>query len=144
MSLIGNFIHDETGGITLDWVVLTAVIVGTGISVLQTVSGGIENASVDTATALRGQVIKQSFESDLCDHGIEGLRSREAERVAQGGSDAVDIDHWLSSVASAFSDETLMEETARAAEGLDDNGGWSRQHTIQGLLECDAARRGLG
>ncbi|MEE9428730.1 MAG: hypothetical protein V3V25_11330 [Paracoccaceae bacterium] len=39
MTLI-NFINDEDGAVTVDWVVLTAAIVGLGIAVLTSVSGG--------------------------------------------------------------------------------------------------------
>ncbi len=39
MTLI-NFIKDEDGAVTVDWVVLTAAIVGLGIAVLTSVSGG--------------------------------------------------------------------------------------------------------
>jgi Flp pilus assembly pilin Flp len=35
-----NFKRDEDGAVTVDWVVLTAAIVGLGIAVLASVSGG--------------------------------------------------------------------------------------------------------
>jgi len=35
-----NFIKNEDGAVTVDWVVLTAAIVGLGIAVLTSVSGG--------------------------------------------------------------------------------------------------------
>ena len=35
-----NFRKDEDGAVTVDWVVLTAAIVGLGIAVLTSVSGG--------------------------------------------------------------------------------------------------------
>ena len=40
MKLFTNFFADEDGAVTVDWVVLTAAIVGLGIAVLSTVSGG--------------------------------------------------------------------------------------------------------
>ncbi len=39
-NLIKNFKADEDGAVTVDWVVLTAAIVGLGIAVLTSVSGG--------------------------------------------------------------------------------------------------------
>jgi Flp pilus assembly pilin Flp len=36
-----NFARDEDGAVTVDWVVLTAAIVGLGIAVLTTVGGGV-------------------------------------------------------------------------------------------------------
>ncbi len=40
MNLFTNFLNDESGAVTVDWVVLTAAIVGLGIAVLTSVSGG--------------------------------------------------------------------------------------------------------
>jgi len=39
-NIIKNFSRDEDGAVTVDWVVLTAAIVGLGIAVLTSVSGG--------------------------------------------------------------------------------------------------------
>ncbi|MCB1348249.1 MAG: hypothetical protein KDK11_06245 [Maritimibacter sp.] len=39
-NLIKTFTRDEDGAVTVDWVVLTAAIVGLGIAVLSSVSGG--------------------------------------------------------------------------------------------------------
>ena len=39
-KLAQNFCRDEDGAVTVDWVVLTAAIVGLGIAVLSSVSGG--------------------------------------------------------------------------------------------------------
>lgn len=38
--MLQNFKRDEDGAVTVDWVVLTAAIVGLGIAVLTSVSGG--------------------------------------------------------------------------------------------------------
>lgn len=35
-----RFLKDESGAVTVDWVVLTAAIVGLGVAVIATVSGG--------------------------------------------------------------------------------------------------------
>jgi Flp pilus assembly pilin Flp len=40
-----NFTTDESGAVTVDWVVLTAALVGLGILVITTISGGIETAA---------------------------------------------------------------------------------------------------
>ncbi|MBC7154028.1 MAG: hypothetical protein H5U19_05335 [Rhodobacteraceae bacterium] len=40
-TLIQNFRNDESGAVTVDWVVLTAAIVGLGIAVIATVGEGI-------------------------------------------------------------------------------------------------------
>ncbi|NNL17484.1 MAG: hypothetical protein HKP37_01965, partial [Boseongicola sp.] len=40
MKLFNTFLADESGAVTVDWVVLTAAIVGLGIAVLTSVGGG--------------------------------------------------------------------------------------------------------
>lgn len=47
-----DFFADETGAVTVDWVVLTAAIVGLGMATMAVVSGGVENVSNDTARQL--------------------------------------------------------------------------------------------
>jgi len=45
MKIFTKFVNDESGAITVDWVVLTAAIVGIAIAVITLISGGIENAA---------------------------------------------------------------------------------------------------
>ena len=44
-KLVKNFRNDEDGAVTVDWVVLTAAIVGLGIAVLAAVEGGLTTAT---------------------------------------------------------------------------------------------------
>ncbi len=60
-KLAKNFKNDESGAVTVDWVVLTAAIVGLGIAVLATVSGGVQNLSGDINKQLSGQGISTKF-----------------------------------------------------------------------------------
>ncbi|WP_425516554.1 Flp family type IVb pilin, partial [Pseudohalocynthiibacter aestuariivivens] len=39
LNFIKNFAKDESGAVTVDWVVLTAAIVGLGIAIMTTVGG---------------------------------------------------------------------------------------------------------
>jgi len=58
MKLFTKFANDESGAVTVDWVVLTAAIVGIAIAVITLISGGIEdaangiNAELGTASAI--------------------------------------------------------------------------------------------
>ncbi len=45
MNYMTSFKNDESGAVTVDWVVLTAAIVGIAIAVVTLVSGGVEDAS---------------------------------------------------------------------------------------------------
>ncbi|MEM6576960.1 MAG: hypothetical protein AAF678_00585 [Pseudomonadota bacterium] len=40
-KLFKNFAKDEDGAVTVDWVVLTAAVVGLGVAAITTVSGGV-------------------------------------------------------------------------------------------------------
>lgn len=51
---IKTFLNAEDGAVTVDWVVLTAALVGLGLAVLSVVSGGLENLSGQIATDLAG------------------------------------------------------------------------------------------
>ncbi len=50
LNFIKNFRNDEDGAVTVDWVVLTAAIVGLGIAVLTSVGGGTMSASDTLST----------------------------------------------------------------------------------------------
>ena len=44
--------NPKSGAVTVDWVVLTAAIVGLGLAVMAVVSGGIEDLSSDISDTL--------------------------------------------------------------------------------------------
>lgn len=52
LDKINTFINDESGAVTVDWVVLTAALVGLGLAVMAVVSGGVENITGDTGQTL--------------------------------------------------------------------------------------------
>ena len=52
-----NFRTDEDGAVTVDWVVLTALIVGLGILVLTTIGGGTTVLSERISAQLAAQTI---------------------------------------------------------------------------------------
>jgi Flp pilus assembly pilin Flp len=51
-ALIKNFAKSESGAVTVDWVVLTAALVGLGLAVMAVVSAGVENLGTDIANSL--------------------------------------------------------------------------------------------
>ncbi|ARE41390.1 Flp pilus assembly protein, pilin Flp [Rhodovulum sp. P5] len=54
---IKNFRDDESGAVTVDWVVLTAAIVGLGVAVLSTVQGGVTSMAGKIQASLTGAEI---------------------------------------------------------------------------------------
>ena len=56
-KLMQNFKRDEDGAVTVDWVVLTAAIVGLGIAVLASVSSGTTSLADKISSNLSAQTI---------------------------------------------------------------------------------------
>ena len=52
VSLIKTFAADESGAVTVDWVVLTAAIVGLGLAVVTSVRSGVSSLATDISTSL--------------------------------------------------------------------------------------------
>ena len=53
-KLFTNFKNDEDGAVTVDWVVLTAALVGLGLAVITVISGGINTAAIGINSELEG------------------------------------------------------------------------------------------
>ncbi|MBR3370594.1 MAG: hypothetical protein IKG52_08185 [Rhodobacteraceae bacterium] len=51
---IKSFAADESGAVTVDWVVLTAAIVGLGIAVIASVQGGVNSLANSISSAVSG------------------------------------------------------------------------------------------
>lgn len=60
---IKAFFASENGAVAVDWVVMTAGLVGLGLATSSVVSGGVSNASNDISAALTGQGISNFFEA---------------------------------------------------------------------------------
>jgi len=60
-NLIKSFQRDEDGAVTVDWVVLTAAIVGLGIAVLTTVGNATDDYADDIGDYLSSQSIKTTY-----------------------------------------------------------------------------------
>jgi Flp pilus assembly pilin Flp len=60
-KLVKTFKNDESGAVTVDWVVLTAAIVGLGIAVLTAVAGSIGNVT----DAIEGDLATADTFSDI-------------------------------------------------------------------------------
>jgi hypothetical protein len=58
---IKNFGKDEDGAVTVDWVVLTAALVGLGIAVLAAVETGLADLSGDISSELQKDIIDTTF-----------------------------------------------------------------------------------
>ena len=54
LNLLKRFAKDEDGAVTVDWVVLTAAIVGLGLAVITSVRSGVGDLATDISTSLSG------------------------------------------------------------------------------------------
>jgi len=57
IKFIKNFRKDEEGAVTVDWVVLTAAIVGLGVAGVTTVSGGVNSLAGNISSGVSGQSV---------------------------------------------------------------------------------------
>lgn len=57
LNFIKNFRADEDGAVTVDWVVLTAAIVGLGVTAITFVSQGVNTLGSQISTELTSQTV---------------------------------------------------------------------------------------
>ncbi|WP_071672579.1 hypothetical protein [Nioella nitratireducens] len=56
-----SFALSDSGAVTVDWVVLTAALVGLGLAVTNTVSSGLESLSSEIKAQLETDMISDGF-----------------------------------------------------------------------------------
>ena len=57
MKFINTFCKDEDGAVTVDWVVLTAAVVGLGVAAYSSISGGTSTLTASTSNYMSSQDI---------------------------------------------------------------------------------------
>jgi len=62
LNIFKSFKNDEAGAVTVDWVVLTAAIVGLGMVVMTTVGGGITTLGTNVAGDLTTVGTNQAYD----------------------------------------------------------------------------------
>ncbi|MEW9922212.1 Flp family type IVb pilin [Marimonas sp. MJW-29] len=55
MNFIKNFRRDEDGAVTVDWVVLTAAVVGLAVAAYTSIETGASNLTANTSTFMDGR-----------------------------------------------------------------------------------------
>jgi hypothetical protein len=61
LPVFQSYLFDESGAITVDWVVLTATVTGLGLAVAGVVSSGLQSASRQTSDTLSSISIQTTF-----------------------------------------------------------------------------------
>ena len=59
----GSFSKNEAGAVTVDWVVLTAALVGLGLATMSVVGSGVESLSTSSSQAIASAPIRTTFTS---------------------------------------------------------------------------------
>ena len=60
--MLNTFLHAESGAVTVDWVVLTAGLVGLSLAVMGVLSTGVQTAAMSIAAELSDDIIGTLFE----------------------------------------------------------------------------------
>ena len=60
-KLAKRFARDEDGAVTVDWVVLTAAVVGLGMAVGASIRGGVQNLTEDASSAMTDYDLSTTF-----------------------------------------------------------------------------------
>lgn len=107
-----TFLEDEGGAVTVDWVVLTAALVGLGLAVMSVVSEGVRALSEDIGTQLSSDgIIRTSFS--------DGSVSFEAAAAALG----VDVSGEIAALRGLSNQELaglIASTSATAASSAED------------------------
>lgn len=72
MASMKQFLEDEAGAVTVDWVVLTAALAGIGIGIVAVVRSGAINAADETAVFLcKGDIDAPKFDLKMSGEACE-------------------------------------------------------------------------
>lgn len=139
-----SFARTETGAVTVDWVVLTAGLVGLGLATMTVVSTGVQDASEDTNAVLtQDGIIQTSFGSQIVRAGPyyeayvsiatanpAGLQILSDSWGIETGHDDIEniyYDLFSDVIANRPDDELAADTTARIQEDV------TRQHQYDQL-----------
>ena len=116
-----RFLENEAGAVTVDWVVLTAGLVGLGIATMAVVSAGVQNNSSQTSAQISGQIITTGFApsmSDALNLYDEPLYNNEGTWTTLIGVYASQPEEWR----KGYADQLLgqLEEELRSGNQVGD------------------------
>jgi Flp pilus assembly pilin Flp len=59
MTKLNKFLAEEDGAVTVDWVVLTAAIIGLGLVVIAAIAAGMTNVSTGVGASLNNGTVTE-------------------------------------------------------------------------------------
>ena len=127
------FFRDDSGAVTVDWVVMTAAAVGLGIAGTAAVSTGTENLSEDVATVATDYEISTSF----------GASVDYSDWTALNPGIVPSYTEWM----AGFTDENLLAHMNNMEQYADVEQGaghpYETYHDEYYIAREEAASRGL-
>lgn len=71
-KFITNFLNEEDGAVTVDWVVLTAAVVGLGVAGVAAVQGGVDSLAGKIETEVGGAGVVTLSDTTLGQETTDG------------------------------------------------------------------------
>ncbi len=133
-SSIARYLSSEDGAVTVDWVVLTAALVGLGVAAMAVVSNGVEDVSTDMATSLASADITNPFGEPVAPF------ERNQWTARTGGVEALET--WI----GGFEDQQLLDHMtnqAQYADGTQTGHPYDTYHDEFWVARDEAVTRGL-
>lgn len=141
-----EFIASEEGAVTVDWVVLTAAIVGLGLAVATVVSGGMQNLSGDIDTQLEATEVAYNWGGDT---GLSILNEGAIHSRHGGG--------WMEGTVAGWSDPNVISDAdlialhqdsatfvaQQEANGITNRQEYETRIDYLGATEAAMANRGI-
>lgn len=62
-KILQEFLRDDAGAVTVDWVVLTAAIVGLGVAVITTIGGGTDSLATEVSSTFSSATVTLTLPS---------------------------------------------------------------------------------
>ncbi len=121
--LLKTFFYEESGAVTVDWVVLTAGIVGLGLATTAVVSGGVSDLAGDVDTQMTDMEITTEFAAAIA--GIEWGSYTGVSLGVQNWGINVDGENWAQDTYGNWSqlDDTTVMAMYTEQYGIASSGG---------------------
>lgn len=138
-STTAHFLHAEDGAVTVDWVVLTAALVGLGLAAMAVVSSGVEDVSGNVASDLTEMEVGITFAS------AEGAAATPFVRNAWDARNPGIYDSYAPWMAG-FTDQQLLDHynnNAQFAQTTNTGHPYDTYHDEFWIARDEAVTRGL-
>lgn len=106
-----TFLQSDSGAVTIDWVVLTAALVGLGLATTAVVSGGVSALSNDMDDQLVNQGIVTEFAAAITGMDWANYDYLAAQHGASWGTDS-EGRGWAEHTYAAWSDPAILSDAA--------------------------------